>query len=352
MTGVRADTDAPIWMYPMYAQDVPFPADAFRRLDESDDARFYATDRFVQHLDSLALSTIEQLVGGLVTEAEPRVLDLMASWDSHLPSVLAGATVVGLGLNERELAENPALSEHVLHDLNRDPVLPFPTDTFDAVLCTVSVDYLTRPVEVFRDVARVLKPGGLFLVTFSNRFFPPKVVSIWRDASEEERVDLVRAYFARSGGFAEPRLFVSKGRPRPETDRYAGLGVPSDPVYAVFADAQGGSGATRPLPDLFAVEREAVRKRKRAVSKSLRCPHCMEQLSKWEVPQTPFTQWSSTYQYVCFNDECPYYAGGWNTLAGQGNRGSHRFMYDPDSGGCHSMPVPSAKAFRTSIVSD
>jgi hypothetical protein len=40
--------------------------DAFSRLDENDDATFYSTDRFVSHLDSLALDTVEKLIGELV----------------------------------------------------------------------------------------------------------------------------------------------------------------------------------------------------------------------------------------------------------------------------------------------
>jgi hypothetical protein len=86
-----------------------FSEDAFSRSDESDDTIFYATDRFVQHLDSLALSTVEKLVGELVIEEDPVILDLMSSWDSHIPASLGPERVVGLGLNRKELSKNPAL---------------------------------------------------------------------------------------------------------------------------------------------------------------------------------------------------------------------------------------------------
>jgi SAM-dependent methyltransferase len=262
---------------------------------------------------------------------------------------------VGLGLNRNELAKNPILTDRLIHDLNRDPRLPFGDETFDAVLCTVSVDYLTRPVEVFRDVARVLRPGGLFLVVFSNRFFPPKVVRIWSDADEDGRIRLVEAYFRRTGAFEEPRVFMSRGKPRPADDRYAGLGVPSDPVYAVFADRKGApGGCTRQLPEALVARLPCApdepRARCRWVAEHRCCPHCGEPLAKWQVPQTPFTQWSSPYQFICFNDDCPYYAGGWGALARQGNPGSYRFMYDPDSGTCHAVPVPTPGALRDSIV--
>src|SRR5512139_1947428 len=133
--------------------------EAFSRFDESDDSLFYATDRFVQHLDAAALDTVEQLVGSLIGEESSVILDLMAGWDSHIPGTLKPRRVVGLGLNGNELARNRALTEWVIHDLNRDPTLPFPDGMFDVVLNTVSVDYMTQPVEVFCEVGRILKPG-------------------------------------------------------------------------------------------------------------------------------------------------------------------------------------------------
>jgi SAM-dependent methyltransferase len=338
----------------MAPPDSIFSDDAFSRLDEDDDAEFYATDRFVSHLDSTALDTVTDLVERLLTEEQPVILDLMASWDSHLPKSLGRATVVGLGLNGNELESNEVVSEYVVHDLNANPVLPFNHDRFDAVLCTVSVDYLTRPVEVFREVARVLKPGGLFLVVFSNRYFSPKVVKIWREASDDERMQLVKEYFRLCDAFHEPRDFVSVGKPRPRGDRYADFGLPSDPIYAVFADRKGGSAATRKLRDVDAagavVDREVFRDRQRSIARTLRCPHCEQPLSRWQVPQTPFIEWSSTFQFICFNDDCPYYVGGWTTFENQGIPGSYRFMYDPDSGGCHSVPVLTPNALRASIV--
>jgi SAM-dependent methyltransferase len=214
-------------------------AEAFTRTDETDDGRFYQKDRFVNHLDDTARSTVERLIGRLAPQNHPRVLDLMAGWDSHLPPGLAAEEVVGLGMNENELRANSTLTRRVIHDLNRDPELPFEDGEFDLVLNTVSVDYMTQPLAVFGEVARILKPGGLFLVIFSNRMFPTKAVKIWREAEEEDRVKLVREYFALTGGFATPEEFVSKGKPRPKTDKYAKYGLPSDPIYAVHARRAG-----------------------------------------------------------------------------------------------------------------
>ena len=125
---------------------------AFSRLDESDDSLFYAKDRFVSHLDSLALKTIERLIETLITEKAPVILDLMAGWDSHIPASLEAGKVVGLGLNKHELEKNRALTSYVIHDLNANPKLPFTEGMFDVVIMTVSVDYMTKPKEVFREV--------------------------------------------------------------------------------------------------------------------------------------------------------------------------------------------------------
>ncbi|UCG88485.1 MAG: methyltransferase domain-containing protein, partial [Gemmatimonadota bacterium] len=309
------------------------PAAAFRREDESDDALFYARERLVSQLDSRALATIQAVIGTLVVEDEPVILDLMASWDSHLPERLRPSRMVGLGLNPKELAENPRLDAYVLHDLNRDQRLPFDDAMFDAVLCTVSVDYKVRPVHVFRDVGRILKPGGLFLVIFSDRYFAPKVVKIWRDATGKERVDLVRDFFAQAEQFAEPNVFVSRGRPRPEDDKYASLGIPSDPIYAVYADRRGGVSRRPTVPrDLCGDARyspEEVAERKRLVGSTLRCPHCDAKLRRLPVPDTPFTEWPSDVVYVCMNDRCRYFLLGWSTMADQGGSGSYRFMFEP-----------------------
>ena len=334
-----------------------YSGDAFARQDENDDAEFYEVDRLVPHLDSLALATVEKLIGALITEESPAILDLMASWDSHLPAVLRPARVAGLGLNENELARNERLSERVVHDLNREPALPFGSAEFDAVLCTVSVDYLTRPFEVFREAARVLRPGGLLLAVFSNRYFPEKVVKIWGDSSEAERILLVEDFVREAGCFTPPRTWISQGKPRPPGDRYAELGIPSDPVYAIFAEREGGSvdrpRRTPPDPALEPWDPDQLARRRKTIGHTLTCPYCDSRLKKWAVPQTPFTEYDTEFMYICFDDRCPFLVGGWDTMNRQGNHGfSCRFMYDPDRDVCISVPVPSLRALRESIVEE
>lgn len=328
----------------------------FSRTDESEDTTFYQRDRFVEHLDSLALATVEKIIGTLIVEEDPVVLDLMAGWDSHLPETVKPIQLIGLGLNERELAENKALTDRVIHDLNANPHLPFPDAYFDAVISTVSVDYMTKPVEVFREARRILKPAGLLLVIFSNRFFPEKVVKIWREGGEEERILLVEEFFAQAGGFEKPILFISKGRPRPLSDKYAHLGIPSDPIYALYADKKEGGYPKRVRPSITiehgaAPSKEEIKRRTEAVKRTLRCPYCREKLRKWQVPQTPFTEWETEFMYVCFNDSCPYVLRGWDVMQKQGNTGlSYRFMFDPERKCSLVFPVPSLYAFRDGIV--
>lgn len=333
-----------------------FMTDAFSRLDESDDTTFYSRDRFVSHLDSLALNTVEKVIGELVIEENPVILDLMAGWDSHLPENLGPSRVVGLGLNRNELSKNKSLSEILIHDLNRDPDLPFPDQTFDAVINTVSVDYMTKPIHVFQEVGRILKPGGLFLVIFSNRMFPEKTVKVWWESSEDERVLLVEDFFKEAGSFEKPSVFLSKGKPRPRDGRYSHLGLPSDPIYAVYADKKGGSlRKARPVVTIaFAdlLQGEALEKRKKAVKETLCCPYCGKKLRKWAVPENPFAcTWDNDYMYICFNDSCPYYVRGWDVMYRGGNRGvSYRLMYNPEKDRCLPVPVPTPNALKAGII--
>ena len=220
------------------SQGVPtdfFADDPFHREDDRNDGIFYEQPRLVSHVDTRTQASIAVLYSRLLKPGMA-VLDLMSSWQSHVPQDLELKSLVGLGLNEEELHHNPQLTEQILHDLNRDPALPFPDKQFDAVICNLSVEYLIRPWEVFAEAARVLKPGGLLVQTFSNRWFPPKVIQIWTELHEFERVGLVLEYFLRSRSFGNLKTFSSRGWPRPQTDRYYPQIRLSDPIYAVWGE--------------------------------------------------------------------------------------------------------------------
>jgi SAM-dependent methyltransferase len=189
----------------------------------------------VHHLDATALTQIEDLYRRLVPKGA-RILDLMSSWTSHIAAELEPDQVTGLGMNGDELQANRLLSERLVHDLNLDPGLPLPDEAFDAVICTVSVEYLTKPQEVLAQVRRVLRPGGRFVVAFSDRWFPPKVIKVWQDVHEFERVGLVLEYFLRDGGFSNLQTWTLRGLPRPADDKYADRMAQSDPIYAVWGE--------------------------------------------------------------------------------------------------------------------
>jgi SAM-dependent methyltransferase len=332
--------------------------DSFSRLDETEDSLFYSKDRFVKHLDSTALSQVKTLIKTLVKKKQPILLDLMAGWDSHLPDGLKPAKVVGLGLNANELSNNQSLTEFILHDLNVNPRLPFLDNTFDAVINTISVDYMTKPIEVFQEVSRILKPGGLFLVIFSNRMFPEKAVKIWSRSNEEARAQLVENYFKWAGGLSKTRIFVSQGGPRPKDDKYTAYGIPSDPVFAVYGFAEKDR---IPLPitaddsrsHLTSREEEAndLGDRMKQVKSNLECPYCGERMKKWAVPHGPFTEWDNEFMYICFNDTCPYLVRGWEVMGRQGNPGiSYRCMYYPEKDVCMPVPILTLQALKESIV--
>ena len=195
----------------------------FRRADDSSDEAFYAAPRFVTHIDAGAIATVTQLYRELLP-AGGAILDLMTSWVSHLPPELRYSSVTGLGMNAAELAANPRLTTRLVQNLNTDPVLPFGTASFDGACICVSVDYLTRPVHVLREVGRVLQDNAPLVITFSNRCFPTKVIAPWLTLGGAGRVALVQGFLEAAGNFA---LVTALNR-SPQR---------GDPLYAVIGYA-------------------------------------------------------------------------------------------------------------------
>ena len=199
-----------------------FPADFFRRVDDDDDELFYSVPRLVTHIDDGAIAKVGEIYAQLLPQGGA-ILDLMSSWRSHLPAHIRPSRVVGLGMNRAEMQDNPALTEIVAHNLNRETRLPFADAEFDGAVVTVSVQYMTRPLDTFAEVVRVLKPGAPFVVTFSNRCFPTKAVAIWQSLDDYDHSRLVGSYFKEAGAF-ENIDFI---------DRSAPTTPPSDPIWAV-----------------------------------------------------------------------------------------------------------------------
>ncbi len=206
-----------------------FPPGFFDRSDPSPDSQFYAVDRLVTHLDARAIAAVGSLYERLGLH-NGSVLDLMSSWISHF--LVQPAELVVLGMNAAELAANPMATDQVVHDLNASAAMPFfADDRFDAATCCVSIDYLTRPIGVIREIGRVVKPGGIFVCTFSNRCFPTKAIRGWLSSNDEQHCAIVARFFALAGGW-EPA----------EAARCTPPNTPGDPLYAVWA-------RRRPAPD-------------------------------------------------------------------------------------------------------
>ncbi len=197
------------------------PPEAFRRSDETPDPLFYQEPRLVTHIDAAAITAVTELYRELFPP-DGAILDLMSSWVSHLPAEVSYSRVVGLGLNREELAANPRLDASVVHDLNREPRLPFPAASFDAAAICVSIQYLTRPVAVLRDVGRVLRAGSPLVVTFSNRCFPTKAVAVWQALDDAGHGRLVEQYLEAAGNWTAIEVL----------NRSPGE-VASDPIFAV-----------------------------------------------------------------------------------------------------------------------
>jgi hypothetical protein len=211
----------------------PLPEKAFRRYDEAPDEKFYKAPRFVTHIDDRAIAAVTQLYREFFPP-DGEILDLMSSWISHLPPDVSYSRVIGLGMNEAELRCNERLDAYVVQNLNRTPQLPFGDAEFDGCGICVSIDYLIRPVEVLREVGRVLKSGAPLVITFSNRCFPTKAVAVWRQLDDRGHMKLVESYLQDAGTFHKIRSLDRSQRR-----------LFSDPLYAVIGENTAAHTAKR-----------------------------------------------------------------------------------------------------------
>ncbi len=202
------------------------------KLDDTNDRYFYDYPRFVTHVDDGFIERLSNLYRERL-QPNSRILDLMSSWVSHLPEEMEFAHVEGHGMNEAELAKNPRLDRYFVQNLNQNPKLPLEDADFDAVLITVSIQYLQYPEAVLSEIYRILKPNGLVIISFSNRMFYQKAIAAWRDGTDTERVNLVRKYFQSVDGFDRPEIVVHQS-PLPALLQMMGI-AGGDPFYAAIA---------------------------------------------------------------------------------------------------------------------
>ena len=197
----------------------------FARIDETPDEMFYGMLRLVTHIDEHACTALAAFYDSILKDGD-QILDLMSSCVSHLPATLQPARVVGHGMNRTELSANPQLNEFFVQNLNRTPRLAIENGAFDACLVAVSIQYLIDPVAVLSEIGRILKPGGVIAISFSNRMFPTKAVAIWREAGNAQHGELVADYIRQAGLFGE--VNIENISPRPGQ---------SDPLFVVSARA-------------------------------------------------------------------------------------------------------------------
>ncbi|KAK0570763.1 hypothetical protein LWI29_006074 [Acer saccharum] len=210
-----------------WPEQFPFKEEDFQRFDETSDLTFYETPRFVTHIDDPAIAALTKYYSEVFPPSNTpgiSILDMCSSWVSHYPPGYKQDRIVGMGMNEEELKRNPVLTEYIVQDLNSNPKLPFEDNSFDVITNVVSVDYLTKPMEVFKEMCRILKPGGLAIMSFSNRCFWTKAISIWTSTGDAEHVMIVGAYFHYARGFEPPQAVDISPNPGR-----------SDPMYIVYS---------------------------------------------------------------------------------------------------------------------
>ena len=211
------------------------------KLNESDDALWYSQPRFCTHVDDGFLEQLTRLYRQRTTP-EYKCLDLCSSHVSHYPYEYE--YVLGHGLNREELSRNGAFQGNFfVRNFNENPTIDAPDQTFDMVSMCVSIQYMQRAEELFKEIFRVLKPGGVVIISYSNRMFYEKALSVWRDGTGYSRTQLVKSYFQNVSGFTEPEVITEVLPDGVEDEKNVFVKImktfmkraSSDPFYAVVS---------------------------------------------------------------------------------------------------------------------
>lgn len=198
----------PVRLVKPWPQETPFEPVDFSREDENDDQSFYTVPRLVYHIDEPAVASLTQYYRKAIKPGS-EVLDICSSWVSHYPLEFPKTMkrISATGMNGLELKFNDQLTDFEAKNLNTDPTLPYPDNSFDAVTCVVSIDYLTKPIQVLKEVNRVLRPGGKVIFSQSNRCFPTKAIKMWLGMNDRQHLELINGYCQYAGGFKERQAF-------------------------------------------------------------------------------------------------------------------------------------------------
>ena len=81
------------------------------------------------------------------------------------------------------------------------------------------------------------------------------------------------------------------------------------------------------------------------------CPHCQSKLEKWTPPED--STWDREFFWVCFNDDCKYFMGGWaHMMDTQNIKASYRYKLDPVNGSSGPLPCWDDSAHKDNILKD
>ncbi len=164
--GVYLGRRVVIWLYDLYAE----------RYDE--------IKQYSKEYDHMLLA--QPIMSGIAPQTAPLVLDV-ATGTGRLPLALLRhrrfhGRIVAADLSRRMLAHAAyKLGNQTRVSLIWTPAehLPFPDDTFDVVSCLEALEFMVNADAVLREIVRVLRPGGLLLITnrIHTRLMPGKTRS-------------------------------------------------------------------------------------------------------------------------------------------------------------------------------
>jgi len=199
----------------------------------TDDERSNTARKFDKKIDDSTTTEIAKLHTQLLLK-HSKVLDLVSDSETYLEANYETGLLTGLGYNENKLAANPLLDTYHVQNLNEDTGLPFETDSFDDAICSLSIETLIDPLAIMRELSRVIKPGGKFIVTFTNRYDTEKTIRLWPQLHLFERMQLVLEYFRQASGFDNLETYSKRGLPLSKNDKLSEQKTISDPIFAVW----------------------------------------------------------------------------------------------------------------------